>query len=900
MNIMNQLTRKHMKNNKKRTIMTILGVIVSVAMITAVATGANSFTAYIQQIQMQSSGSWHVKYEDITMNHLEEVEKDSNTKNVFYTQDGLFGLPIDAKTKLEQKPFLYLQAYTKEATEEMHVIVKNGRLPENEGEIAIPSHLKFQDNVSYEIGDTITLEVGERYTGEYAAGHTLSQDDEYRKDDVDEEFHIDETKSYIITGIIDEPGYEDYSSPGYTCITYLNSESLAEESQVTAYLYINKVTKQIYKDYQEKGALFGLAKGQVKFNSDVLTYYGVTHYESFNRMLEILEIVLLIIIMIGSISLIYNSFAISITERSKQLGMLSSVGATKQQKRNSVFFEGTMIGFIAIPIGILAGIGGIGVTFALVGPILSKSFRYDLPLKLCVSYESILIAIIFSIITIFVSAYIPAMKASRISAIDAIRQTQDIRISGKTVRTRRWVRRVFGLEGELALKNLKRNKRRFRALVFSLFISLVLFISVSSYVFYVTKGADMAMGSAGYDISIYFPLERPEKGLLDQLREVEGIKNGLGITSYSSDIFIPGDYVEQHITEQCKKVKRTIYERYGYSESEIKQHMESNNTYGVNFVVLDDSSFKDYRKELDIKGTTQVEESDIFNGILVNRHKSQIGYSMLEAEIFDVLAGDEIPITYRKYQSVLNEEGEESYVSSDEMNLAIKLLGVADTLPLGINYSDMDSPMIVVVDRDTMEQIQGFMTGDDLSYASEHYYFTVDREQGIDERLEEVLTQEGDGVTYYSYNVIAKDRQNRQLLMVLSVFAYGFIALISLICIANLCNTISTSFMLRRREFAMLKSVGMTPKAFHRMIYFESLFYGLKALAYGLPVSIVITCKEYSIVNDNFMSEFTFPWKTYLIGVLAVFVVVLVAMRYASNKIKDESIIEGLKSEIDR
>lgn len=900
MNIMNQLTRKHMKSNKKRTIMTILGVIVSVAMITAVATAANSFTAYVQQIQMQSSGSWHVKYENISINHLEEVAKDSNTKNVFYTQDGLYGLPMDAKTKLEQKPFLYLQAFTPEAIEEMHVIVKTGRLPEKEGEIAIPSHLKFQDDVSYEIGDTITLEVGERYVGEFTAEHTLTQDEEYMKDGVDEEFHINETRSYVITGIIDEPGYEEYSAPGYSCITYLDEDALTEESQITAYLYLNKVTKQIYKEYQEKAATFDLEKNQVKFNDDVLTYYGVTHYESFNKMLEMLEIVLLIIIMIGSISLIYNSFAISITERSKQLGMLSSVGATKQQKRNSVFFEGTMIGAIAIPIGILAGIGGIGITFALVGPVLSRSFRYDLPLKLCVSFESILVAVIFSIITIFVSAYIPARKASRISAIDAIRQTQDIRILGKAVRTRCWVRRVFGLEGELALKNLKRNKRRFRALVFSLFISLVLFISVSSYVYYVTKGADMAMGTGGYDVMMHFPEERPEEELLDQLREVEGVKNGMGVTTYSADFLIPSDYLEQHITEQCKKAKRTIYKLYGYSEREIKQQMESNNTYGIEFVVLDDSSYKEYLKELDIKGTTQDEGQDTFGGILVNRHKSQVGYSMLEADILDVLAGDEIPVTYMKYDSMVNEDGGESYVSSGEMDLAIKLIGVADTLPLGISFSSIDSPMVVVVAENVMQQIQSFMTDDDLSYVRESYFFKVDREDGIDERFETVLTQDGDGITYYYYNVIARDRQNRQLLMVLSVFAYGFITLISLICIANLCNTISTSFMLRRREFAMLKSVGMEPKAFHRMIYFESLFYGLKALVYGIPVSFAITCKEYAIINDNFMSEFTFPWKTYLIGVLAVFMVVLVAMRYASSKIKDESIIEGLKSEIDR
>ena len=104
--------------------------------------------------------------------------------------------------------------------------------------------------------------------------------------------------------------------------------------------------------------------------------------------------------------------------------------------------------------------------------------------------------------TIFISTYIPARRASKVSAIDAIRQTDDIKLSGKTVKTSKLVRKVFGMEAEIGLKNVKRNRKRYLATVFSLVISIILFLSVSYFTENLKKSFEMSQNNIQYDIQI--------------------------------------------------------------------------------------------------------------------------------------------------------------------------------------------------------------------------------------------------------------------------------------------------------------------------------------------------------------------------------------------------------------
>ena len=119
----------------------------------------------------------------------------------------------------------------------------------------------------------------------------------------------------------------------------------------------------------------------------------------------------------------------------KHLGMLASVGATKAQKRSAILFEGVVIGTIAIPLGLLFGTIGMGVTFNLVNPIFQSAANMTIALRLVISAPSIIIAILFSILTIFISAWIPARRAAKVSPMIAIRQNTEVKIPHRAVKT---------------------------------------------------------------------------------------------------------------------------------------------------------------------------------------------------------------------------------------------------------------------------------------------------------------------------------------------------------------------------------------------------------------------------------------------------------------------------------
>ena len=143
-----------------------------------------------------------------------------------------------------------------------------------------------------------------------------------------------------------------------------------------------------------------------------------------------------------------------------------------------------------------------------------------------------------------------------------------------------------------------------------------------------------------------------------------------------------------------------------------------------------------------------------------------------------------------------------------------------------------------------------------------------------------------------------RDRENAQQSLVINIFVFGFITLISLISLANIFNTVSTGLALRRREFAMLKSVGMSPASFRRMIRFESLFYGGKAVLYGLPAGFLVMFAMYMVLKRNFSTGFTVPWGGVIAGILLIFLMVGLTMFYAGRKLKEEHIVESLRDDL--
>ncbi|MDR2753474.1 MAG: ABC transporter permease, partial [Oscillospiraceae bacterium] len=354
MNIFNRVALQALKKARTRTIVTIIGVILSVAMITAVTTFIASLQNNLIQGTIAKSGDWQVKFRDVNSNFLQKAASEEEVKTVAVMQNVGY-TPLPGGTN-PSKPYLYVTGLDDAAFRTIPLKLKAGRLPQNSGEIIVPAHIEATGGAQLHVGDSVTWALGGRtIEGKKVWQNTPFQNGE-RENSAKETFAEETVKTFTIVGIFKRPSFEEYAAPGYTAITKMDLERGEGKNSLDVYVTLKKPGK-IYEYAKRIGA-----NTTHEFNQDLLLFYGVSTNDSFNAVLYSLGGILIIMIMIGSILLIYNSFAISVSERARQFGILSSVGATQKQLQKSVLFEGVCIGMIGIPLGLLAGVGGIGIT----------------------------------------------------------------------------------------------------------------------------------------------------------------------------------------------------------------------------------------------------------------------------------------------------------------------------------------------------------------------------------------------------------------------------------------------------------------------------------------------------------------------------------------------------------
>ncbi|WP_211653301.1 ABC transporter permease [Planococcus alpniumensis] len=859
MNIVNKVTVRHLKENKRRSLVTIIGAIISVAMITAVATLGVSFLDLLIREDIEQNGEWHVQYQEATVEQLQAIEQDGNTEQLIVTSDGFADFE---SAKTDSKRYLYFRNFEAQGMEHFPLALTEGRLPENANEVVISETLNTNSDETYQVGDTLTAGIGERMHS--LENRKLSEFDAMQfgeGDTFNEELVNVEEQTFDIVGIIEQPGWEVSWLPVVSVVGFTDTNTAAADDTFDGYVVASKINNDVFDDAKAFAEAQGIPS--VDFNSDLLRLYGATQNDNLRTTLFSLAGIMMGIVVIGSVALIYNAFAISVSERARHLGMLASVGATKRQKRNSVFFEGAIIGAISIPLGILAGLGGIWVTFQFVNTFLQGALNVEQQLEVVVTPMMLVVAIGVSALTILISTYIPAQKASKISAIDAIRQTQDIKLTGKAVKTSKWVRKLFGLEAEIGLKNLKRNRKRYLATVFSLVISIVLFLSVTYFTNNLKTSLEMTQSELRYDIQLYGG-ELNEQSLAQYANLSDVTEAGL-MRQAGGEAHIPQDRLPEALLEEIER-----------GETEL---VDDRYRYYVSVYAMDSENFAQYAEQIGVDPADFGQETP--RAILIDEVVYQDGQSgkLKETETVKIEEGE----TLELLGSSINEMGEEI---EPEVLANVEIAARTNEAPAGVSTSYLGN-LDLIVPMDALDEL-GFIAGD--TYPS----ITLASSDPMKTEAEILEINEA-GIDIS--NVFQRRQQQEQLVLLMQVFTYGFITLISLISIANIFNTISTSIQLRKREFAMLRSVGMTPKGFNKMIRYESLFYGVKALAYGLPISFAAMVAMHFALGQTFDYGFIVPWGSVAFVIVVIFLIVGAAMLYSIAKIKNDNIIESLKQE---
>ena len=846
MSILNRLTIKNLRLNKKRTIVTIIGIILSTALMVGIGLLFSSFQDLMIRDTIGYSGKYEAKYNDVDLIKLNDIKN----KNFTYFYEKPIGFS-KIESSNEYKPYMYITSVNREYFDELKLI--EGDIPKNENEIVISNHVITNGGLDYKVGDIVTFTYGSRNID----GNITLANSEL----VDGEFLTNEgTHTYKIVGIVDRSNFESYSASGYTAFTVdVNSDN----GNVNLYVMFNK-NKNIIKQSEELAKKLNY-NGDINYNSTLLALYGESTYGNIMSSMGGMMIIMLSLVSIGCIIVIYNSFAISVMERKKEFGLLSSIGATKRQLSHTVFFEAVVVGVIGIILGILGAYIGIGCVILIINNLISDMLEYKL--HLVTNPLFIIIPVIFMIIVIGVSAFIPSRRASKVSPIEAIRQNDDIKINKKKIRTSKLVLKLFGIEGEIALKNIKRNKKKYRVTIVSLFISIVLFISFSSYMNYTLNTASSVMGEVPYDYQISYFGDDNNKEALDKINEIVKSSDVKEYVSYSvGNLSIIGNYT--YSDEYLDFYKSA----YGDDGIKALNNLKYQNIY---ILVLDDNSYNKYKKLIGL---------DKDSVILLNRFKG-VSYGNNKRVNYDipVINSGDINIKICNF-----DDDEENVDTTKYCNKNIDNIFVTNkSFDLIEEFSYMDDFKLIVNKKLYDSILDG---GTDFT----QFNIISDNTNNIDK-----LTKELDKYNNVNYiNIKESMKQTNNLILVVKILMYGFISLVTLIGVTSVFNTISTSMALRKREFAVLRSIGLTRGGFNKMLFFESLFFGMKSLIFALPVSIGVTILiHYSLSDMMSISTIIIPWKAIIISIVSVFIIVLLTMMYSSSKIKKHNIIEQIREE---
>lgn len=867
-----EITYRYLKGQKKRTLLTIMGIILSVALITSIGTMVISARDMMIQNEIKRNGDYHAIFTDTPGEQVQNIENYTDIEKSWLTnQIGIAALGKTSDQEQEDSdapPYRYvdIRGYDQDAFINLPITLKDGRLPKNDGEILLEYWLPDYMPGNLKIGDVITLPIGIRIDEK---GNELSVNS-WANNEIFEE---KDARKYTVVGFF-QPSFVSVGQYMTRGITFLDRKSLSADEHYNVYIKmtsvkgVTKKAEQIAQSIELPQLIEddGSSHYNIQYNNRLLRLSAQSVNVDVNNSLISILISVVILIMVSTIAVIYNAFHISVLERISQFGVLRCVGASPKQIKNIVLKEAMILSIISIPIGLICGVLAMQIVMYFVG-----KFNFDLfeGLTILVSPMVFIVSAVIGFVTVFLSALGPAKQASRIPALEAVRNTGNFKKeSFDKIKKSSFSRRLLGVEGEIAYKNLKRNSKRFKITLFSMIISIVLYIVFSSFMSYILKANNINSSEMG-DFMIWNNGGSSEQKEFDDsiyrdLRKLSSVDKVFYYQRYSAQMLVPDDKMNPKFVKSSPFAKD--YKRNGFFE------IYNNELYGYEDENLD--AFKPLLK----KGDINIDALNKENGVLIVQTSHIQGTGKAEImDIVDYKIGDEITITADS-----SDEDPEYY--------KLKIFGILERNLLEEPYN-LNDGTIIITTKDVYKRIKGTEYNPILLIIAQ-------REQGL-ETIREYLKVTLDQKPSYTYIDRAKQaEENRNVAATISIFLYGFVVVITLIGSLNIINTISANLLLRTKELSMLKAIGMTKNGIKKMVSIEATLYGVIASIYGSIIGTGLSYLLYHFISDG-LQDFPWvaPWRHILISVTGATLIALLSGYLPLRNINHKNIVDNMRME---
>ena len=622
MNILKQLMFKHTVMNKKRTIVMIVGIVLSISLIIMILSLTVSFKSSIIDYLERTKGNYHYMFRNVPSGDINKFDRNVAIDSYFITRERNIGIKI-----LE---------IDKQGLNNLPIVISEGRMVSDYSEILISKYLR-DSNSGYQIGNIINgyLIVGVmEWNDEEIDGITLlNQIDRNEKVDL----------------------YVKYTEYGLKNRYFVTSNILGIDNKIYSETRGGVLTNSSNSLELEKE--MALAKYSVYVNQELVDFSSNSFHPVIMKVIYVIAGIILLIIIITSIYCIRNGFEISLSERIKEYGMLISIGMTFKQLRKSVLLEAGLIFLIGMPLGIGLGIGSNFIFSLIVNKLVVNGMGFYL--KWRVSGVAILIGIILSMITMYFSVR-KSMKiiinSNLINAIKGNNYDNSVR-----VKTPYLITRFFGLSGDIAYKNIFRGKGKYTVIITSVVIWVFSFVTLSSFDAFISSKLESVYKDNDYNLIVNL--------------NSDGVYNEM-ITDKIVNIPLIREYAV--IKQGNFAIKNPRFSEYSRS-----YYGDNYDVYGLTVESLSLEEYKRYTKKLGIKGNTEdkailvdkkgtfdYKKGDVIKGDSFNEY----GSSELSIEIAMVSNIDPLGVkaSYNDVKLVVSEKSIDRYNPGDDIVLYIK------------------------------------------------------------------------------------------------------------------------------------------------------------------------------------------------------------------------------------